>query len=250
MVVALIVILGLTLGSFLNAVIYRLHVSVSFLKGRSYCPFCKHDLNVLDLIPLVSFLALFGKCRYCKKPISWQYPLVEFGTAAAFLVLFWQFGLGSSFFVYLIYTCFLILIFVFDLRYYLILDKVSLPALGFAVILSIFVLQLSIWSVALGIVIGGGFFLIQFLVSKGKWIGGGDIRLGMVMGAMLGWQYVLIALLVSYIAGSVIGIGLIIFSKKKWKSKVPFGTFLSAGTYSIFIFGESLLEAYKDLLFL
>jgi len=138
----------------------------------------------------------------------------------------------------------------FDLRYYLILDKVSIPALGIAILLSIFVLQLSVWSVAFGILIGGGFFLLQFFISKGKWIGGGDIRLGMVMGAMLGWQYVLMALFVSYIFGSLIGICLIVFGKKKWKSKVPFGTFLSAATYIIFIFGEPILKAYKNLLFL
>lgn len=246
----LVVLLGFALGSFLNAVIYRLHVGVSFLKGRSYCPRCKHDLSIKDLLPVVSFLALRGKCRYCKKPISWQYPLVELSTTILLLLLYINFSISASFFVYLVYTCFLIVIFVYDLRYYLILDRVSIPALVLALVLSLTVLKIGIISIALGMLIGGGFFFLQFVISRGKWIGGGDVRLGIVMGAMLGWQYLLVALFAAYILGSIIGIGLVVFGNKRWKSQVPFGTFLAASTFLTFLFGDPVIVMYKDLFLL
>lgn len=243
----LVILLGLVVGSFLNAVIYRLHVGVSFMHGRSYCPFCKHDLGFWDLIPLFSFLFLKGKCRYCHKHISWQYPSVELGTMIAFLLIFWQFGLTPELFVYLLYSIFLILIFVYDLRYYLILDRVSLPAIGLALILSFFVLEVEIISLFIAGALGGGFFLLQFIVSKGKWIGGGDIRLGLLMGFMLGYPEVLIALFIAYVIGSLFGVTLILSGKKKWSSQVPFGTFLSLATFVSFFIGEYLVNYYLDL---
>lgn len=248
--IILVAILGLVVGSFLNAVIYRLHVKVSFMRGRSYCPNCKHDLNAKDLVPLFSFLFLRGKCRYCNKKISWQYPLVEFFTMASFLILYLQFGLNIDFFVYLIFTGFLMVIFVYDLKYYLILDKVSVPAIIVAFLLSFFVLEIDIVSLLISALIGGGFFLLQFVISKGKWIGGGDIRLGVIMGLMLGYPVILVALFIAYILGSVIGVVLIAGKKKKWKSQVPFGTFLSIATYIAFIVGEYIVEYYQDLFLL
>lgn len=246
----LVVLLGLAVGSFLNAVIYRLHVGVSFVKGRSYCPLCKHDLGFWDLIPVASFVFLKGKCRYCGKKISWQYPLVEIGTTLVFVALYAGFGLGEVFFVYLVYSIFLILLFVYDLRYYLILDKVSVPALVIALPLSYFVLKISIASLLIGMLIGGGFFLLQFVVSRGRWIGGGDIRLGVLMGAMLGYQQLLVALFGAYVIGSVVGTALIISKRKKWKSAVPFGTFLSVGAILAFFFGQAIIDLYKDLFLL
>ncbi len=241
-------VLGLALGSFLNVVIYRLHAGIGFLRGRSYCPFCKHDLGLKDLVPLFSFLSLKGKCRYCNKPISWQYPLVEFGTAVSFLLLYWAFDLGPEFFVYLVYVSFLIIIFVYDLRYYMILDKVSIPAFFIAMAGSYFILDIGIVSLLIGAGVGGGFFLLQFLISRGKWIGGGDIRLGMVMGAMLGFSSVLAALFGAYILGSIVGIALVAQKKKKWQSKVPFGTLLTFATFITFLFGDYIVDAYLNLL--
>ncbi len=248
MIEFLLIVLGLVVGSFLNAVIYRLKVEVSFLKGRSYCPFCKHNLRAVDLVPLLSFIALRGRCRYCTKKISWQYPLVELGTMVAFLLLYWHFGLTNDFFVYLVYSCILMVVFVYDLRYYLILDRVSLPAIALAAILSIFVLQISVLHVLIGAVLGGGFFLLQFLVSRGRWIGGGDIRLGVVMGAMLGYPNVLVALFIAYILGSVIGVFLILSGRKKWQSRVPFGTFLSVATFLAFLFADTIIQFYRGML--
>jgi prepilin signal peptidase PulO-like enzyme (type II secretory pathway) len=250
MALVLVIILGLAVGSFLNVVIYRLHAGVSFLRGRSYCPHCKHNLVTRDLIPVFSFLFLKGRCRYCAKPISWQYPLVEAGTAAAFALLYGWFGLTPDFFVYLVYASFLIIIFTYDLRYYLILDVVTIPAMVIAMILSLFVLKIPAMHLLLGGIIGGGFFVLQFLISKGKWIGGGDIRLGIAMGLMLGYQHLLIALFVAYLLGSVVGICLVLVGRKTWGGQVPFGTFLSAATFLTFLFGSYILEQYLGLLFI
>lgn len=244
MILFLVILLGLVVGSFLNVVIYRLHKGTGFLKSRSYCPHCQHTLGTWDLVPLFSFLFLRGKCRYCAKSISWQYPLVEAGTAICFALLYGWLGLTPAFFVYVIYTCFLIIIFVYDFRYYLILDVVSIPLMVIAAALSLFILDIPAWHLLLGGAIGGGFFLAQSVVSKGKWIGGGDIRLGAAMGLMLGWRQLLVALFFAYLLGSVIGICLVLFGKKKWQSQVPFGTFLSVATFATFLFGPGIAEHY------
>ncbi|MFA5052309.1 MAG: prepilin peptidase [Patescibacteria group bacterium] len=250
MYIFLVAILGLVVGSFLNAVIYRLHAGVSFMHGRSYCPHCKHNLASKDLVPLFSFLFLRGRCRYCQKPISWQYPLVELMTAAGFIAVLWKFDVSATLLVYCLYTCLLMIIFVFDLRYYLILDRVSIPAVIIAGVLSAIVLHISVASLFIGAVIGGGFFLIQFLVSRGKWIGGGDIRLGVLMGVMLGWPQILVALVIAYFIGSVIGVGLIVSRRKKWQSQVPFGTFLSVATFITFFIGPAVVNYYQGLFIL
>ncbi|MFH0804814.1 MAG: prepilin peptidase [Patescibacteria group bacterium] len=243
----LVAILGLVVGSFLNVVIYRLHAGVNFVRGRSYCPHCKHDLSAADLVPLFSFIFLRGRCRYCRKSISWQYPLVELGTSLAFLALFCRFGLTPEFFVYLVYAALLVAVFVYDLRYYLILDRVSLPAAVIGFVFSLTILHISAVHLLIGGAIGAGFFLLQFVVSRGRWIGGGDIRLGLAMGFMLGYPHVLVALFVAYVLGSLVGIGLILAGGKTWQSKVPFGTFLTAATLLTFLFGEQVVSYYRTL---
>ena len=142
---------------------------------------------------------------------------------------------------------FLIVIFVYDLRYYLVLDSVVLPAVVIAFIINLF-LGFSWWNLLLGMLVGGGFFLLQFVVSKGKWIGGGDIRVGLLMGALLGWPHLLTALFVAYMLGAVISVILLIADKKNWSDKVPFGTFLSVATFLVMLYGDQLVSWYWNLL--
>jgi len=240
-------IFGLIFGSFLNAVIYRLKSGDGIIKERSKCPKCQHVLGFWDLVPLLSFVFLQGKCRYCKKNIFWQYPTVELFTGLVFvtgLTLNPQPStLNPQLITFIIFSLFLIIIFVYDLKHYLILDKVSLPAFFIALLLNYY-LGRDIINLLLASVIVAGFFAAQFIVSKGKWIGGGDIRLGLVMGAMLGLPYVFVALFLAYISGAVIGVALILIKKKKWSSKVPFGTFLTAATLITLLFGRQLLNWY------
>ncbi len=263
-------IFGLLIGSFINCLVYRLHIKKSFIHGRSFCPHCKHQLAWYDNLPLISYIFLKGKCRYCKKTISIQYPLVEFITAILFLIIFIQQfnqlnynllafdSLGLLKLVsYFIFCTFLIIIFIYDFKYYLILDKVVFPAILISLLLNIIISSqyqlFNFWSylgnLLLAALIIGGFFFLQFVISKGKWIGGGDIRLGILMGVILGWPNALLALILGYVIGSVIGIGLIVFGNKKFKSQVPLGTFLTVSTFISLLWGTQLVNWYLNITF-
>jgi len=256
----IIFIFGLCIGSFLNCLIWRLHKKQTIL-GRSYCPQCKQQIKWYDNIPLISFLILRGKCRNCKKKISWQYPMVELVTGLLFVLVFvnsfqslnfsvssFQFQISMvEFLRNIIFISVLIVIFVYDLRWYLILDIITIPAIIFALAVNLY-LGFSFANLLLAGVIGGGFFLTQFLISKGRWIGGGDIRLGALMGLMLGYPMIITALMLSYIFGSIFGIILLVTKKKEWSSQIPFGTFLSMATIIVMLWGEQILEWYLSLL--
>ena len=262
----LIFLFGLTLGSFLNCLIYRFEVGENFLRGRSYCPHCKHILSWKDLIPVFSFIILKGKCRYCKKPISWQYPLVELTTAILFLLIFNYLSkarvgdeggafsdLHFSFFIFII-ACFLIIIFVYDLKHYIIPDKIIYPAIGTAFIYNIlnsyFVIHnsYSIVNSLEAAFIVSAFFLAVILISRGKWLGLGDVKLAFFMGLFLGFPNILFALFLAFSIGAIIGIGLIISGKKTLKSEVPFGPFLVTGTFLAMFWGERIINWYLTLI--
>ena len=228
-------------GSFLNCVIYRLEKEKSFLKGRSYCPRCKHKLGFLDLVPVLSFFMLRGRCRYCKEKISWQYPMVEISTAAIFLLIFnFQFSIFNF-----ILACFLIVIFVYDLKHYVIPDKVIYPAIGVALVYdflrSDFLGKSDLLISALG---AAAFFLAIVLISRGKWMGVGDIKLAFLMGLILGYPNILVALFLAFLIGAIIGVGLMVFGKKTMKSEVPFGPFLVGGTLIALFFGKEIINWY------
>lgn len=259
MTVAFVFILGIFVGSFLNVVILRLHRQESFIKGRSKCLFCRHTLYVKDLVPLFSYLFLKGRCRYCQKRFSHQYPLVELFTGLAFVLVFWKvlpsFDLASMSALQLLHlldwwviASFLVIIFVYDLKYYLILDKVVIPVVILAFVVNLF-LGFSLLNLIFAIIVGGGFFLLQFVVSKGRWIGGGDIRLGALMGAVLGWPQILTALFLAYIIGSIISIILLLNKRKEWTDKIPFGTFLTLATLMTMLWGPWLVKFYLSLFY-
>lgn len=239
-------IFGLIVGSFLNCVIYRLETGESFLKGRSFCPHCKQKLIWQDLIPVLSFFILKGKCRYCSQKISWQYPLVEIVTGFLFLLIFYHTSYNISYTIYeLIIACFLIIIFVYDLKYYIIPDKVIYPAIAITAIYQLSRFGLEYFYAGLG---AAAFFLLIVLVSKGRWMGVGDIKLAFLMGLFLGWPNILMALFLAFFIGAIIGIGLIIAGKKQLKSEVPFGPFLVAGTFLAMFWGQKLINWYLYLL--
>ncbi len=264
-------IFGLVVGSFLNCVIYRLEKKESFLKGRSFCPHCKHTLCCWDLIPIFSFLILKGKCRYCQKKISWQYPLVEIATALLFLLIFnfsafggpavgWQFYQNLlSIFYFLLAACFLLIIFVFDLKHFIIPDKVIFPAIAIAFLYRLFeVLKFGHWDLIgnwkleignfLGAAFGAAiFFLIIVLVSRGKWMGLGDVKLAFFMGLFLGFPNIVVALFLAFLIGAIIGVGLILVKKKNLKSELPFGPFLVTGTFIALFWGQAIVYWYLNL---
>lgn len=246
---------GLAVGSFLNCIIYRLENKESFLRKRSHCPQCNHILSWKDLIPVFSFLMLKGKCRYCQKRISLQYPLVELATASIF-VLVYNYSLSNLQFAILnlIISCFLIVIFVFDLKHYLIPDKLIHSAilgigiwhLVFLVLgnYTIYDIRNTIYS-AFG---AAGFFLIIYLISRGKWLGFGDVELVFLIGLFLGWPKILIALFFSFFTGAIVGLILIFFGKKTMKSEIPFAPFLVSGTFFALFFSQQIINWYLNFL--
>ena len=238
---------GLIFGSFLNCVIYRLHSGESFLKGRSFCPNCQHILSWPDLIPVFSFLILKGKCRYCHKPISLQYPLVELATGTVFLLIFWnlEFGIWDLLFRLLI-SCFLIIIFVYDLKHYIIPDQVIYPAIVIAFLYNIYQFTIDNQQLTINNFLSAfgaaAFFLTLVLISHEKWLGWGDVKLAFLMGLFLGWPKILLALFLAFFIGAIIGIELIILGKKTLKSEIPFGPFLISGTFLALFFGQKILD--------
>ena len=261
LIIFFIFIFGLIIGSFLNCLIWRLHKNEGML-DRSYCPKCKKQIAWYDNIPVLSFILLGGKCRHCGKSISWQYPVVELITGILFAVaVIWnlEFGIWNidlaqitnyQLLITIIRDWFLIsvmiVIFIYDLRWYLILDKVALPACAIIFLFNFF-LGISWQNMLISGIIGSSFFLIQFIISKGKWIGGGDIRLGLLMGLALGWPYVILAIFLAYLIGSAVGVGLILAGKKQWGSKVPLGVFLSTAAIITLFFGDKILNWYFGL---
>ncbi len=235
---------GLAVGSFLNCLIYRLENNQSFLKGRSFCPRCRHNLSWPDLVPILSFLSLGGRCRYCKKSISWQYPLVELGTGLLFLFIF---SFHLAIFHYLIVP-FLVVIFVYDLKHYLIPDKIIYPAILLAFFCDALFnfpdLTLGYLPAALA---AAAFFLAIIFLSRGKWLGWGDVKLAFLMGLILGWPNILLALFLGFATGAIIGVGLIAAGKKSLKSAVPFGPFLVTGTLLTLFWGGAVINWYLSL---
>jgi len=227
------------------------------MSKRSYCPNCHEQIAWYDNLPVLSFALLKGKCRHCEQPISWQYPLIELATGLLFVLAWLKVGGSDCYGLwvmgcvellrYIFIIAVMLMILVFDARWYLIPDKITLPAI-------VLVFPLSLMSgfewqdLAISGIIGGGFFLFQFLVSRGRWIGGGDIRMGVLMGAALGLKGLIIALFLAYILGSVIGLALLGLGKKEWGSQIPFGIFLSTGTLIALFYGTQLADWYLRLL--
>src|SRR6056297_1028229 len=252
----IIFILGLVLGSFLNCIIYRLKEDESVLKGRSYCPHCGHTLAIQDLIPLFSFLFLKGRCRYCERKISWQYPLVELAMGIGLVVIaFFGLGVIESVF-YSILWALLLIIFVFDWRYMVVPDLITNAAIIITLGFSIWKTSLSgFWGVGsylgnhLIAMLGAGlFFGFLHLITRKKGMGAGDIRIGLLMGLLLGIDKTIVALLISFVLGSIVGIILIAFSDRHMKSKVPFAPFLIFGTVVSLLGGQYLINWYLQLL--
>ncbi len=246
MIFAFIILIGLCLGSFLNALAYRVGTNQSIVPGRSKCPCCGVTIAWRDLIPVISFLLLRARCRNCRQPISWQYPLVELITATALVVLYLRFDLTPEFVVAAVTTLFLIPIFLTDWRYYIIPDSLSIPGL-------IMVTGLQLWfgaslkSLALGVFVGAGFFAWQYILSRGRWIGAGDIRVGALMGAALGLSRTLVALFLAYIGGAIVALILIARGQKQPSSRLPFGTFLTIATFVALLCGAQIAVTYHHL---
>ena len=245
----LIFILGLSIGSFLNVIICRLETKETIISNRSYCPQCRVILKWYDLIPVLSFLLQKCRCRYCNKKISWQYPVVEIATACLFLLIFnLQFSIFNLIY-YFIIVSFLIIIFTYDLKHYIIPNRIVYPCIIISLLYLLFTAYDSLFYYFLSAFIASGFFLALVLISKGKWMGLGDVKLAFLMGLILGWPNILLALFLSFLLGAVVGVGLIVFNKKDFKSQIPFGPFLAGSTILVMLISQYLNNFIVDNFF-
>lgn len=240
-------IFGLILGSFLSMLMPRLHFDEKgIIAGRSKCPKCKVILRARDLIPIFSYLSLKGRCNSCKNRISFWYPITELSSGLTFLALFLHVQ-NLELFIWLIPHFFVLLfIFFYDLRYKEIHDYILIPAIIYAFFANIWIGNME--SAIIGAAVGVSFFGLQYFASQGRWIGSGDIRIGAFMGLFLGWPMILLSIILSYIIGSVISIGLLLSKKASAKTAIPLGPFLVLGTVLVFFFGDFILEYYIKLL--
>jgi len=245
---------GLSFGSFLNSFEWRLKQGRSVLKERSMCPSCGMPVRWYDNIPVISFVILGGRCRDCQVKFSWQYLAVELWMGLVFVFIFWfEFNAVQYFSPVIFLQWFIVwvltFIFIYDLKYMEVVDSVTLGAAGIIFILGGFVFWNNFTSMLIGVAIGAGFFLLQFVISKGKWVGGGDIRIGLLMGVILGWELLLVALWIAYVIGAIVGVGLLITKKKGMKSEVAFGTFLTVATFFTMFWGEPIIDWYLRLIY-
>lgn len=245
---------GLILGSFLNSIVWRLWDNIAiFSRSRSICVNCRQQLSWKENIPLISWLVLKGHCAHCKKDISTYYPLVELGVAISLTLVAYHYFPTPHFSEWsllrdFIFLAFLVVIFVQDLRYQVILSNVVWIGAVFGLIINVSFLNYNFNSLALGALIGGGFFLAQYLLSNGRWIGGGDVRLGVMMGLWLGWQNTVVAIFLAYVVGAIFAVLLLITKRADRKTAIPFGTFLAASTVVAMYWGQSLIQWYVGLL--
>lgn len=268
---------GTLFGSFASVIIWRIRSGEGGIAtGRSHCPKCQHTLGALDLFPVFSYIFLRGKCRFCQEKISPVYPFLELTTGLLFM-------LSGYFFVdpfllfagslseiiklgFLLIVAFVTIVFVFyDILFMEIPDEVLIPAnivlfiLLFAVSLGVNipifghflpfeneVLNIPLINASLGAFGIFAFFYLQIFASKGKWMGGGDLRIALFMGLVAGAKIAALGLLLAYFAGSIIGIGILLYNKNR-NTEVPFGPYLALGLYISLFWYTPIIEWYTKL---
>ncbi|HCC32285.1 MAG TPA: prepilin peptidase [Clostridiales bacterium] len=237
---------GLCVGSFLNVCIHRLPLRTSVIFPPSRCPACGTVLRAIDLVPLLSYLRLRGQCRSCGKGIALRYPMVELATAAGFVAVVARWGPGLAAFQAAVFLSLLIVACFTDLETGIIPNRVTIPGTIVGLALMAFGPAGPVPAV-LGMVAGGGALLLLALVSGGG-MGGGDVKLGALMGAFLGWPDIGAALAVAFLAGGVAGIVLLAARRKRRRDPIPFGPFLVAGAVAALFWSASILGWYGRFL--
>ena len=241
---------GAVVGSFLNVVILRLpDKNQSIVFPASHCPKCSTPLHWYENIPVLSYLALRGRCRTCKEKISLQYPLVELCMGLLAAALFHTFGPDIAFIFYFLFAAALLVIIFIDIRHQIIPDVISLPGvlIGFA---GSFINPLVNWQQsALGILIGGGVLygiaMGYYLLTKRDGMGGGDIKLLAMIGAFLGWQSLLFVIFASSLLGSIVGLVAMVKQRKGGRTRIPFGPFLSIAALCWLFFQPYILKLWQ-----
>ena len=237
---AAVVLFGLAIGSFLNVVIVRVPEGRSLWHPRSACPGCGAQLAWHDNIPVLSFLWLRGRCRKCGMRISRRYPIVEGVTAATLAAAYLAFGPTGDFIVAAVLLATLVVVTAIDLQHQLIPDVITLPGILVGLVANLAIGHVSWLDSVIGIVVGGGLFLVIILVSRGG-MGGGDMKLGAMLGAFLGWKALLFALFAAIVLGGVVGVAVLVAGLRGRKDPIPFGPFLAVGGAMALFWGERIV---------
>jgi len=232
---------GLSIGSFLNVVVARVPAGRSLVRPGSACPGCRALLKWYDNIPVLSFLVLRGRCRACGMPISWRYPIVEMITATVLVLAYVTLGATANFVVAVVLLPALIAITGIDLEHQLIPDVITLPGILAGLLLNLATGRISWVDSTVGILVGGGVFLVIIVGSRGG-MGGGDLKLGAMLGAFLGWKALLFALFVAIVAGGAVGAVLLAAGLRSRKDPIPFGPFLAVGGAMALFWGERIFD--------
>lgn len=235
------------IGSFVNVLIYRMPLGLNFIKGRSFCPSCSHQLRACDLVPVLSYIFLRGRCRYCGEKISVSYPLVEMISGLMGCFCFYLFGFHLDFILRFMIFEILIAISMIDLHFMIIPDELNL-VLGLCALFSYLIHpEIGLWDRISGMVIVSlPLWIITLLVKNS--FGMGDIKLMIVSGFLLGFKRMLVAGWIAIISGGCIAFYLLIRKKKERNSHIPFGPFLSFGIMISSLYGFEIMELYLNLL--
>jgi leader peptidase (prepilin peptidase)/N-methyltransferase len=237
---------GLVIGSFLNVCIDRLPAKKSLAYPPSHCDACHHPLSIKDLFPVISYLWLRGKCRYCGARIPVRVPCVELGTGVLLAFLFWHYGLTWQFPLIAFYSCVLLVLAFIDLEHRLLLNSIIYPTAIIAFIIGFFLPEFNIYKGVLGGVTGFAILLIIGIIFRGG-MGFGDIKLAGLMGLMTGFPNIFVALMGGIILGGLLAIALLTLKKKGRKDMIPFGPFLALGTLVALLYGNQIIHWYLSL---
>lgn len=235
---------GLIFGSFTNVLIARIPAGESIVTPPSHCPHCGHRLGVLDLVPVLSWLWLKGKCRYCRERIRPRYPLVELLTAALFIGVFLRWGLSAWTLAGWALTVILVSSAFIDLDEGIIPDVITIPGVVLGLVVSFVTIGFfpALWG---ALAFGGVLFLVA-VISKGG-MGGGDVKLAAVIGAFTGLPGAVITLLLSSFLGAVFGIALMLMGRAGRKTPVKFGPFLAVAAYTAYLFSNEIVAWYLGM---
>ena len=235
---------GLMIGSFLNVVIARVPERRSLWMPGSTCPECGHAIAWHDNIPVLSFFLLRGRCRACAAPIPWRYPIVEAITAALFAAAWLRFGADvRQFIVAVVFLAALVAITVIDLRHQIIPDAITLPGVVAGVVAALATHRIAWVDSVAGILLGSGLFVAVIVVSRGG-MGGGDLKLGAMLGAFLGWQALLVGLFIAVMLGGMLAVVLLASRRVARKDAIPFGPFLAIGGAAALFWSDAILAWY------
>lgn len=243
---------GLIVGSYLNVLIHRVPIGKSTVLPRSSCPYCGGPILARDNLPILSFLLLRGRCRHCRAPISWRYPIVEALTATLFVGAVLEFGLTPRLIVALLFGCLMLLLAGIDLEHFLLPDRFTLPGILVGLTLQLWVPRPGFFDAVIGALAGAGILIL--VINYWYWLRGeegmgmGDVNMLALIGAFLGWQGVLTSLFVATFSGAIFGLVFLLAGRLGMRSRLPFGVFLALGGMVSLFAGDDLVHYYASLL--